>query len=50
MPASVWPRATEIFQEGLRLRPTKLYRAGVLNEDVRNVILDNCRIPDLRLG
>ena len=30
VPASVWPRATEIFQEGLRLRPTKLYRAGVL--------------------
>ena len=50
VPASVWPRATEIFQEGLRLRPTKLYRAGVLNDDVRNVILDNCRIPDLVWG
>ena len=50
VPASVWPRATEIFQEGLRLRPTKLYQAGVLNEDVRNVILDNCRIPDLVWG
>ena len=50
VPASVWPRATEIFQEGLRLRPTKLYRAGVLNEDVRNLILDNCRIPDLLWG
>ena len=50
MPASVWPRATEIFQEGLRLRPTKLYRAGVLNEDVHNLILDNCRIPDMLWG
>jgi N-methylhydantoinase B len=50
VPASVWPRATEIFQEGLRLRPTKLYRAGVLNEDVRNVIQDNCRIPDMVWG
>jgi N-methylhydantoinase B len=50
VPASVWPRATEIFQEGLRLRPTKLYRGGVLNEDVRNVILDNCRIPELNWG
>src|SRR5262245_53044090 len=50
VPASVWPRATEIFQEGLRLRPTKLYRAGVLNEDVRNLILDNCRIPELMWG
>lgn len=50
VPASVWPRATEIFQEGLRLRPTKLYRTGRLNEDVKNVILDNCRIPDMLWG
>ena len=50
VPASVWPRATEIFQEGLRLRPTKLYRAGVLQEDVKNLIGDNCRIPDMNWG
>ena len=50
MPASVWPRATEIFQEGLRLRPTKLYRAGVLQEDVKNLIGDNCRIPETNWG
>jgi N-methylhydantoinase B len=50
VPASVWPRATEIFQEGLRLRPTKLYRAGRLVEDVKHLILDNCRIPDLLWG
>jgi len=49
-PASVWPRATEIFQEGLRLRPTKLFRAGVLQEDVKNLISDNCRIPDVNWG
>jgi N-methylhydantoinase B len=50
VPASVWPRATEIFQEGLRLRPTKLYRAGILQEDVRNLICDNCRIPEMNWG
>ncbi len=50
VPASVWPRATEIFQEGLRMRPIKLHRAGVLNEDVRHLILDNCRIPDVYWG
>src|SRR5574342_228264 len=50
VPASVWPRATEIFQEGLRLRPTKLYRAGVLQEDVKTLIGDNCRIPDTNWG
>ncbi len=50
VPASVWPRATEIFQEGLRLRPTKLFRAGVLQEDVKNLISDNCRIPEVNWG
>src|SRR5262247_3168493 len=50
VPASVWPRATEIFQEGLRLRPTKLFRAGVLQEDVKNMIADNCRIPEVNWG
>jgi N-methylhydantoinase B len=49
-PASVWPRATEIYQEGLRIRPTKLYRAGKLNEDVINLISDNGRVPDLNWG
>src|SRR5919204_1219718 len=50
VPASVWPRATEIFQEGLRIRPTKLYRAGELNRDVLDLILDNCRIPEMNWG
>ena len=50
MPASVWPRAREIFQEGLRLRPTKLFRAGVPNQDILNVFADNSRIPDMNWG
>jgi N-methylhydantoinase B len=50
VPASVWPRATEIFQEGLRMRPIKLYRAGELNQDVLHLILDNSRIPEMYWG
>lgn len=50
VPASVWPRAKELFQEGLRLRPTKLFRAGVLNQDVLNILADNCRIPEMNWG
>ena len=50
VPASVWPRAREIFQEGLRLRPTKLFRAGVPNQDILNVFADNGRIPDMNWG
>jgi N-methylhydantoinase B len=50
VPASIWPRAVELFQEGFRLRPTKLFRAGVLNQDVLDILLDNCRIPERNWG
>lgn len=40
----------EIFQEGLRLRPVKLYARGQLNHDIWHVIADNCRIPDKNWG
>lgn len=50
VPASVWPRASELFQEGLRLRPAKLFRAGVLNVDLMNVLADNSRIPEMNWG
>jgi N-methylhydantoinase B len=47
---SVSPRSSEIYQEGLRLPPAKLYRAGVLNQDLLNVYLLNTRIPNLNWG
>lgn len=50
VPASVWPSAREIYQEGLRLRPTKLYRGGRVNTDVLDLILDNTRIPETNKG
>ncbi|HEY3687901.1 MAG TPA: hydantoinase B/oxoprolinase family protein [Streptosporangiaceae bacterium] len=50
VPASVWPTAREIYQEGLRLRPTKLYRGGRVNQEVLNLILDNTRIPETNKG
>jgi N-methylhydantoinase B len=45
VPGSISPAFTEVFQEGVRIRPMRLYREGVLNEDVRDLILDNSRIP-----
>lgn len=45
VPGSIAPSHSEVFQEGLRIRPVKLYRAGELNTDVRDVIMDNTRIP-----
>lgn len=44
------PLSTEIYQEGVVVPPLKLYRAGVLNEDVLRLILRNVRTPDERHG
>ncbi len=45
VPGSIAPAAYDIFQEGLRLPPLKLYKAGRINEDVQKIILSNSRIP-----
>ncbi len=41
---------TEIFGEGLRLPPVRLYRAGTLNRDVDDIIFANVRTPEERRG
>lgn len=41
---------TEVFGEGLRLPPVRLYAAGVLNEGVDAIIFTNVRTPDERRG
>src|SRR5215203_5523803 len=50
VPGSISPELTECFQEGMRLRPTKLVRAGTLNADVANILHDNSRIGDAVWG
>lgn len=45
VPGSIAADSREIFEEGLILRPTKLYHAGRLDQSVRRIIEDNCRIP-----
>ncbi|HET7097541.1 MAG TPA: hydantoinase B/oxoprolinase family protein [Casimicrobiaceae bacterium] len=45
VPGSIAPSSNEIYQEGLRVPPTKLYRAGVLNEEFYDLIRANVRIP-----
>src|SRR5947209_19250608 len=32
------------------MRPVKLFKRGVLNEEVWNLFADNCRIPSLNWG
>ncbi len=46
VPGSISPAFSEIFQEGLRIRLTKIYEAGKLNETIKNIFLDNSRLPD----
>jgi len=44
------PGATEIWQEGLRITPLKLYDAGVLRDDVMQMITTNVRHPHDFMG
>ncbi len=44
------PLSTEIFQEGLRIPPVKLVRAGRFDEDLLAVLLANVRTPEERRG
>jgi N-methylhydantoinase B len=40
----------EIYQEGVRIPPVKLMRAGVINRDVLAMLLNNVRTPEEREG
>lgn len=44
------PLSTELYQEGIVIPPVKLYRAGVVNEDLLRLVLRNVRTPEERRG
>jgi N-methylhydantoinase B len=46
VPGSSAADSTEIFQEGIRLPPVKLYERGVLNRTLMDTILLNVRVPE----
>jgi N-methylhydantoinase B len=50
VPGGFSTRATEIHQEGLRLPPVKLYRRGAIDQDILDIVLNNIRVPDERIG
>lgn len=50
VPGGFTSRATEIHQEGLRLPPVKLYRRGIIDQDILNIVLSNIRVPEERIG
>jgi len=45
VPGSIPIRAETIFQEGIRIPPTKLYKKGELQADILELILHNVRTP-----
>ena len=49
-PGSYCMTATEIFQEGLRIPPVRLYRRGVLQGDIKRLLFANMRIPEYVWG
>lgn len=46
VPGSNASDSTEIYQEGLRIPPLKLYERGVLNRTLEKLIKINVRVPD----
>jgi N-methylhydantoinase B len=50
VPGGFSATATEVEQEGLRLPPVKLFKAGQMDEEILSIILSNIRIADQRIG
>ncbi|MFN2746567.1 MULTISPECIES: hydantoinase B/oxoprolinase family protein [unclassified Bacillus (in: firmicutes)] len=50
VPASISPTAVDIHQEGLRIPPVKIYKAGKENLEILKVLRANSRAPELNEG
>ncbi len=50
LPGSVSPALTSIYQEGMRIPPMKLVRAGELNADLIGLLRLNSRMPEVVIG
>ncbi len=49
-PGSISGRVTEVIQEGIRVRPTRICERGRMNEALMRVLFDNMRTPSERIG
>jgi N-methylhydantoinase B len=50
VPGNYNPRATESHQEGVRIPPVKLIRAGVMQGDILDILAANSRVPQSNWG
>ena len=49
-PGGFAAKSTEIYQDGLRFPPVKLFNRGELNEDILTILMTNIRVPQERYG
>ena len=50
VPGSMSGKATEIYQEGIRIPPLKVMEEGIRNDSLIDLLLANMRVPEERLG
>ena len=50
VPGNFNAKATESFQEGFRIPPVKLIRAGVMQQDIVDILAANSRVPQSNWG
>lgn len=50
VPGGYNPKATESFQEGVRIPPVKLIAAGRMNQDILDILAANSRVPTSNWG
>ena len=50
VPGNYNPEATESFQEGMLIPPVKLFRAGVMQDDIVDILSSNSRLPTSLYG
>jgi N-methylhydantoinase B len=50
VPGSYSGLSTNIYQEGVRIPPIKIFERGTLNRGAMALILNNMRLPDERMG
>ena len=50
VPGSISPAATDVFQEGIVMPPSRVLRAGTWNEELIRFFVRNTRFPDMVRG
>jgi len=46
VPGSLPTDAAQVFEEGIQIPPVKIYKKGELNQEILELILRNCRLPE----